>query len=218
MIQNQSGRFPTRWDKSGCVVEVKGHDQYVVKVTGTGRLTLRNRRFLRRYEPHSFHAQVPSTAHQLPSTVHQPPSIVHQPQTVPTQERTSAPQVHTADASPAASPLPVCDRSNNLRSINETQPLIRPTTQPPTQLSIQPPTQPSIQLSTQPSIQPPTPPPIQPPSQPLLQQMTQPSTQPSETLAPQVIRRSRREKSQATVYDAHSGKYVAPDAGDNEVL
>ena len=47
MVQNQSGRFPTRWDKSGCVVEVKDNDQYVVKVAGTGRMTLRNRRFLR---------------------------------------------------------------------------------------------------------------------------------------------------------------------------
>ena len=49
MIQNQSGRFPKKWDKSGMIVEVKGHDQYVVKVAGSGRLTLRNRRFLRRY-------------------------------------------------------------------------------------------------------------------------------------------------------------------------
>ena len=56
-IQNQSGRFPTKWDKSGTVVETKGNDQYVVKVAGTGRITLRNRRFLRRYQEHSLHGK-----------------------------------------------------------------------------------------------------------------------------------------------------------------
>ena len=53
-IQNQNGRFPKKWDKSGNVVEVRGHDQYVVKVAESGKLTLRNRRFLRKYEPHSL--------------------------------------------------------------------------------------------------------------------------------------------------------------------
>ena len=51
-VQNQCGRFPNKWDRSGVIVEVKDHDQYVVKIAGTGRLTLRNRRFLRHYNPH----------------------------------------------------------------------------------------------------------------------------------------------------------------------
>ena len=52
MLQNQRGRFPKKWDNSGVVVETKSNDQYVVKVAGSGRLTLRNRRFLRKYGPH----------------------------------------------------------------------------------------------------------------------------------------------------------------------
>lgn len=48
-IQNQCGRFPKKWDKSGAVVESLPHDQYRVKVDGSGRLTLRNRRFLRQF-------------------------------------------------------------------------------------------------------------------------------------------------------------------------
>ena len=52
MVQNQCGRFPKKWDKSGIVVETKTNDQYVVKVAGSGRLTLRNRRFLRKYDTH----------------------------------------------------------------------------------------------------------------------------------------------------------------------
>ena len=58
MVQNQTGQFPNKWDKSGIVVEVKDFDQYVVKVTGSGRLTLRNRRFLRKYVPHSYEGNV----------------------------------------------------------------------------------------------------------------------------------------------------------------
>ena len=33
------------------VVQVNGNDQYVVKVDGTGRLTLRNRKYLRKFQP-----------------------------------------------------------------------------------------------------------------------------------------------------------------------
>ena len=52
MVQNQSGRFPKKWDKSGVIVEVRDHDQYVIKIAGSGRLTLRNRRFVRKFQPH----------------------------------------------------------------------------------------------------------------------------------------------------------------------
>ena len=54
MIQNQNGRFPKKWDKSGIVVEVRSNDQYTVKVDGSGRLTLRNRQFLRKYDSHKL--------------------------------------------------------------------------------------------------------------------------------------------------------------------
>lgn len=50
-IQNQTGPHPNKWDRTGVVVEVRQHDQYVVKVDGSGRITLRNRRFLRKFRP-----------------------------------------------------------------------------------------------------------------------------------------------------------------------
>ena len=50
-IQNQTGPFPNKWDKTGLVVEVRQFDQYVVRVDGSGRVTLRNRKFLRKYVP-----------------------------------------------------------------------------------------------------------------------------------------------------------------------
>ena len=51
-VQNQTGEKPTRWDNTGVVVEVKEFDQYVVKMDGTGRLSLRNRKFLRKIIPY----------------------------------------------------------------------------------------------------------------------------------------------------------------------
>ena len=51
MIQNQSGPHPLKWDRSGMVVEVLPFDQYKVKMDGSGRLSLRNRKFLRPITP-----------------------------------------------------------------------------------------------------------------------------------------------------------------------
>ena len=51
-IQNQdkaNGR-PNKWDRQGTVIASKDHDQYLIKVHGSGRLTLRNRRFLRKFQ------------------------------------------------------------------------------------------------------------------------------------------------------------------------
>ena len=47
-IQNQRGNNPKRWNKSGKIVEKLDFDQYLVKVDGGGRLTRRNRRFLKK--------------------------------------------------------------------------------------------------------------------------------------------------------------------------
>ena len=47
-IQNQSGKKPAKWDRTGTIVETRDCDKYVIKVDGSGRLTLRNRRYLRK--------------------------------------------------------------------------------------------------------------------------------------------------------------------------
>ena len=52
-IQNQTGRHPTKWHRTGSVVEACGHDQYRIKVDGSGRVTKRNRQFLRAFKPAS---------------------------------------------------------------------------------------------------------------------------------------------------------------------
>ncbi len=50
-IQNQTGPHPLKWDKNGIVVEVRQFDQYVVRVNGSGFITLRNRKLFCKYVP-----------------------------------------------------------------------------------------------------------------------------------------------------------------------
>ena len=52
-VQNQAGNKPKSWSRSGLIVEVRNNDQYLVKLDGSGRATLRNRRYLRRILPYT---------------------------------------------------------------------------------------------------------------------------------------------------------------------
>ena len=47
-VQNQTGRFPKKWDKTGTVIENQDFDKVLVKLDGSGRLTVRNRRFVKK--------------------------------------------------------------------------------------------------------------------------------------------------------------------------
>ena len=47
-VQNQTGRFTKKWDKTGTVVENQDFDKVLVKLDGSGRLTTRNRQFVKR--------------------------------------------------------------------------------------------------------------------------------------------------------------------------
>ena len=46
-IQNQSGNKPKKWLNTGVIVEVLPYRQYTVRVDGSRRITLRNRKFLK---------------------------------------------------------------------------------------------------------------------------------------------------------------------------
>ena len=50
-VQNQVGNHPNRWDKTGVVDEVRQYHQYVVRMDGLGRSTVRNCKLLRKYTP-----------------------------------------------------------------------------------------------------------------------------------------------------------------------
>lgn len=87
-VQNQSGPHPTKWDKTGIVVEVRQFDQYVIRVDGSGRVTLRNRKFLRKYVPVVPRAPVAT----LPGVVHPQPLLNLQPMKQSTKVTSPAPQ------------------------------------------------------------------------------------------------------------------------------
>ena len=53
MIQNQhgAGKIAKRWDKTWLVLENMGYNKYRVKIDGSGRVTDRNRQYLRQFSP-----------------------------------------------------------------------------------------------------------------------------------------------------------------------
>ena len=50
-LQNLMGNNPLRWERTGVVVEIKPFHQYTIKIDGPGRVTLRDRKYLRKFTP-----------------------------------------------------------------------------------------------------------------------------------------------------------------------
>ena len=52
-VQNKVGNNPLRWQKSGKVLEVRPYDQYQynINMDGSGRITVRNRKFKKKFTP-----------------------------------------------------------------------------------------------------------------------------------------------------------------------
>ena len=129
-IQNQVGHKPRRWDRTGVIMECKEFDQYVVKVDGTGRLTLRNRKFLKKLMtikkqsvPTRKEVLKPIIPPALPSTPSYIPDTLHRAAAEPTPGHdTAAPgDGRTQDQLPQ--PVP--------SYIQPLAPSSTPTTQPP---------------------------------------------------------------------------------------
>ena len=97
-IQNQSGNHPKRWDRSGTVVEAHGNDSYSLKVDGTGRVTRRNRRYLRQFRPASPDITSKNFISHQPTT--QPVPTVAKPEVPVAQSQTIVPS-NTSTALPA---------------------------------------------------------------------------------------------------------------------
>ena len=99
LIQNQTGRHPTKWDKTGTVVEVLQYHQYAVRTDGSGRLTTRNRRYLRRYDPHLSPTTTNLGPAPYPGTTYRP--IPHHN---PSDPMTSTSQTTTPETPPSPPP------------------------------------------------------------------------------------------------------------------
>ena len=105
-LQNQQSPHPNTWDRSGVVVESTGHDQYRVKIDGSGRLTLRNRRFLRAYTPAPSSIPRPQVTAPAPTTSHAPQPVNLCPEDPTQQDEGSVPN-------PASPPLPGTPRDSS---------------------------------------------------------------------------------------------------------
>lgn len=153
LVQNQTGRHPTKWDKSGTVVEVLQFHQYAVRTDGSGRLTTRNRRYLRKYDPLPYAATQPNRR-PLPHTPLIPPPPPQSDLTQPQQPAATDPARHPASLAP---PTPAPIAANQVPQPGSPIPTPAPTQPPPLATQQQQPTQP-------------------PPRQPLLATPTPPST------------------------------------------
>ena len=110
-VQNQTGLHPLKWDKTGTVIEVRQFDQYAVRVDGSRRVTLRNRKFLRKFVPVMGHQEtgrqyLPSLPiAPSPSPKPDPPALATKPPTNPTQTLERHP-LDTPDSSLEAYTMP----------------------------------------------------------------------------------------------------------------
>ena len=85
MIQNQygAGKLSKKWDRSGLVVEDLGFHKYRVRVDGSGRITDRNRRFLRKYSPVNPILPGPCPVESLPQNTTSTPVTIPNADEVP---------------------------------------------------------------------------------------------------------------------------------------
>ena len=131
-IQNQSGQRPTKWERTGTVVETRDHNKYIVNVDGSGRLTMRNRRFLRKLFIDNALFQTPPREFFPPGT-----NISHQQGAKPTVHsppQPSLPQVQDAPAavipepgppeSSCASPTPTTDVTRGREDHQTLEPVV----------------------------------------------------------------------------------------------
>ena len=102
--QNKSSKQHKKWDRSGVVKEVGDFDQYTVCIDGTGRLTTRNRQFLRQRQgdagnPEALFAQ--PTSSFVPTAT--PQTEPTQPQCEPPTPPNTSPDEGTSPTQPAES-------------------------------------------------------------------------------------------------------------------
>ena len=104
-IQNRTGNHPLRWDRTGLVIEVKQFDQYAVKVDGSGRVTLRNRKVLRKFDKIVVD-HIPGTTRTI-----QPLKTLNNAENLsPVNQRTNPEQAHDPPKAKPQTPQPETKR------------------------------------------------------------------------------------------------------------
>ena len=108
-LQNQAGNHPTKWDKTGAVVQIGDNDQYIVMVDGSRRLTLRNRRYLRKMirPTQSENPLPPAQVFSHPTAT----TALQAPATQQGKQQAQIPVVQSPEL-PAVQHPPHCERSS----------------------------------------------------------------------------------------------------------
>ena len=120
-VQNQTGHHPTKWDRTGVVVKVNNNNQYLIKMHGSGRVSLRNRKLLRRIQSY-----VPNR--RIVHTVFVPTSMSGS-ETPPVSDQETA-----------------CDKVRTLETTDEVTEAAPASQLPPTQVSLDTPEDPHTVL------------------------------------------------------------------------
>ena len=108
-LQNLVGNHPRRWERTGTVVEVRQYHQYVIRIDGSGRVSIRNRQHLRRFTP--FNRTPTGVTMVEPCPVSQPS---REPTSVdPYRSPAKEPQVTQTPASSSPSHRPQMPLSTN---------------------------------------------------------------------------------------------------------
>ena len=135
MIQNQQGvgKIAKRWDKTGLVLEDLGYNKYRIKVDGSGRVTDRNRQFLRQFTPvtSTLPGPCPGTSY-VPEPVFRPepvqPVLEMNPEPVPVP---LDPEINQEPQNPVPStPKPVVPPQPTSPTTPESPAFVTPPTTP----------------------------------------------------------------------------------------
>ena len=121
-VQNQTGPYPLKWDKTGRIVEIWQFDPYVVGIDESGHTSLRNRKFLQKFLPIQKPKEKRSVVEHFKffSTINRPiPSV---PATIPSEsvvgkpstERDHPPQQRTPTSQTLVPPSSTTDVSTPL--------------------------------------------------------------------------------------------------------
>ena len=63
-VQDQTGATPLKWSKSGVILETLPFNSFIIKIDGSGKITKRNRQFLRKFTPfEEVNKDQPLTSH-----------------------------------------------------------------------------------------------------------------------------------------------------------
>ena len=136
-IQNLTGNYPKRWERTGVVVEVRQFHQYVVRVDGSGRISLRNRQHLRRYTPFrpaltgSPQSPLPPTTFTRPQPCPVPDALEPSRNSHPSGDEFSSPSTPTAPSFTLQAPAAPDHPPSSYPAMESTSPLGATASGPP---------------------------------------------------------------------------------------